>query len=170
MADYYQHQRKRLGILLEDDGESPVGGKWSFDEENRKKVPKKLLKQLPQLPRPVQGEAVEEARKYVEKHFADNYGQTDAFFYPTTHQAARAWLDDFLAQRFAQFGPYEDAIVEGESLLYHSLLTPMLNIGLLQPAGRGGSGAGLCREGGHSSRTLWRASSARSSAGANTCG
>ncbi|MEM6261227.1 MAG: cryptochrome/photolyase family protein [Bacteroidota bacterium] len=133
MADFYQYQRKRLGILVENDGETPVGGKWSFDEENRKKLPKKMVAELPGLSIPSENVYVEEARQYVHAHFPNHLGSTERLIYPISHEAASTWLDDFLVQRFANFGPYEDAIVPKHTFLYHSVLTPALNIGLLTP-------------------------------------
>lgn len=131
MADFYKWQRKRLGILVEDD--QPVGGKWSFDEDNRKKVPKKMLESIPNLALPKHDKIDEEARDYVEAKFASNPGSLEQLFYPTSHAAAKRWLDQFLKQRLVDFGPYEDAIVQGQSWLWHSVLTPTLNIGLLTP-------------------------------------
>ncbi len=131
MADFYKWQRKRLDILIED-GE-PTGGKWSFDEDNRKKVPKKLLPTIPKILSIKHDEIDEEAREYVEKRFPNTLGSIENLYYPTSHAAAKKWLKDFLKNRFENFGVYEDAIVEGESWLWHSLLTPSLNIGLLTP-------------------------------------
>ncbi len=133
MADFYQYQRKKLNILMTEDGEQPIGEKWSFDAENRKKLPKKLVTELPGLLRIDESEYVIEARTYVELHFGDHYGQTGEFNYPITHEKAEEWLHHFLEQRFENFGPYEDAIVPQHSHLYHSVLTPMMNIGLLTP-------------------------------------
>lgn len=132
MADFYKHQRRRLDILMEPDGE-PSGGRWSFDEENRKKVPKTLLNEIPELVTPRHDSIDAAAREYVLERFADNPGNLDTLIYPTSHTQASQWLDGFLETRFERFGPYEDAIVEGESWLWHSVLTPMLNIGLLTP-------------------------------------
>lgn len=129
-TDFYVAQRKQRGLLLEPDGQ-PTGGKWSFDTENRVKFPK--TEAVPVLNWPAPSAEVTKAITYVETHFAHHYGQACDFRYPTTHAAAEAWLDDFLAQRLAKFGVYEDAQVACESVLYHSLLTPMLNIGLLNP-------------------------------------
>lgn len=131
MADFYKWQRQRLDILM--DGDEPAGGQWSFDEDNRKKVPKKLLNSIPELPRLQRDDFDQEAVEYVEKNFADNLGNLDELYYPTSHAEAREWLDDFLEQRLGQFGDYEDAIVQGRSWLWHSVLTPILNIGLLTP-------------------------------------
>jgi deoxyribodipyrimidine photolyase-related protein len=131
MADFYKWQRKRLNVLI-DDGE-PEGGQWSFDEQNRKKVPKKMLPSIPDNLKLTRDDFDDEAKSYVEKHFQDNPGQLDQLFYPTSRKDAKRWLNHFLKHRFVEFGPYEDAIVEGESWLWHSVLTPSLNIGLLTP-------------------------------------
>ncbi|MEC8556136.1 MAG: cryptochrome/photolyase family protein [Planctomycetota bacterium] len=131
MADFYKWQRQRLDILVED-GE-PVGGQWSFDSENRKKVPKKLLPDLPENLALSRDEFDHEAIEYVEQRFADHPGSLERLYFPSSHQAAEAWLKHFLAHRFEMFGDYEDAILEGESWLWHSVLTPALNIGLLTP-------------------------------------
>jgi deoxyribodipyrimidine photolyase-related protein len=131
MADFYQKQRRKRGILL-DAQDKPVGGKWSYDEENRKKFPKK--QNPPPLPNLVLSDHDQEAREYVEKYFPNNPGALDVRkFYPTTHAESWAWFEDFLAVRFRDFGPYEDAIVSTETFLHHSVLTPMLNTGLLTP-------------------------------------
>ncbi len=131
MADFYKWQRKRLGILM--DGNQPVGGKWSFDAENRKKVPKKMLGSIPPLLELKRDSIDEKARKYVQQKFRDNPGEIARLFYPTSHSDAKKWLKHFLENRFDNFGVYEDAIVEGESWLWHSVLTPSLNSGLLTP-------------------------------------
>ena len=132
MADFYMWQRKRLGILLEDDGK-PTGGKWSFDKENRKKVPKAKLRTLPFVPSRSPDDKDAEIAVSIEAQWSDNPGNLSQRYYPETHADAATWLRAFLEERFAEFGPYEDAIVEGESWLWHSVLTPMLNIGLLTP-------------------------------------
>lgn len=134
MADFYRHQRQRLEVMVED-GE-PVGGRWSFDEENRKKVPRKMLAEIPSLPvaaRDAQDDFDESARSHVMTHYGDNPGGLDELIYPTSHAGAERWLACFLDQRFGLFGDYEDAMVKGERWLWHGVLTPMLNIGLLTP-------------------------------------
>jgi len=132
MADFYQYQRRKLNLLMEPD-DKPTGGKWSFDEANRKKIPKKQRTDIPTLTFPVESTWVTEARDYVQQQFPDAIGNAQGFEYPVTHEAASDWLDTFFTQRFAAFGPYEDALVPQQSWLYHSILTPMLNIGLLSP-------------------------------------
>lgn len=131
MADFYKHQRRRLDVLMEDD--EPVGGQWSFDADNRKKVPRKLLDSIPPLPTLGRDELDEAARRHVLDRYPDNPGSLDRLLYPTSHDEARRWLDAFLGQRLELFGAYEDAIVKGERWLWHAVLTPMLNIGLLTP-------------------------------------
>ena len=131
MASFYKYQRRRFDILM--DGDDPKGGQWSFDEDNRKKIPKKLLGEAPRLKPYGADEIAEEARQSVNEDFADHYGEIEDLYWPTTHDAAARWFDRFLEERFERFGPYEDAVVEGKSLLWHSALTPMLNIGLLTP-------------------------------------
>lgn len=131
MADFYKAQRRRLNLLM--DGDEPLGGKWSFDEANRKKVPKTLLKEMPSIPKLKFDEFDSEAKVYVEKRFPDNPGRLNHLYYPTSHRSASKWLDAFLKTRFDRFGDYEDAILEDESWLWHSVLTPMLNVGLLTP-------------------------------------
>lgn len=129
LTSFYIAQRQRLQILV--DGGKPVGGKWSFDPENRKKIPRGLV-----IPRPAEVGAnpyTREAVAYVARHFGDHPGNGEQGLYPVTHTDAEAWLGDFLTHRFALFGDYEDAMVGQETLLFHSLLTPMLNTGLLTP-------------------------------------
>ena len=129
MADFYIRQRKRLNILVEDN--APVGGQWSFDAENRKRIPKGLS--LPNVFQPKTNPWVTEAIHYVEKNFSKNPGALDSFQYPVTFADAEKVLEDFLIHRMRDFGVYEDAIVKEESILFHSVLTPALNIGLLSP-------------------------------------
>lgn len=130
-TEFYIQQRKHLGLLLEPDGR-PVGGKWTFDTENRKRLPAKL--KPPAVCPPVTRASVVEADVYVRTHFPDSLGDPEApFLYPLTPEDSRDWLQDFLDQRLHDFGTYEDAISRDEAVLFHSVLTPMLNIGLLTP-------------------------------------
>ncbi len=132
MADFYRAQRQRLNILVEPDG-TPIGGRWSFDADNRRKIPKSQLPWIPKLNFPKGNAYIDEAQSYVRRHYPHVPGQGETFLYPVTHQAAQQWLGEFLTKRFHDFGPYEDAIVADQNWLYHGVLTPMLNIGLLTP-------------------------------------
>ncbi|MES2268376.1 MAG: cryptochrome/photolyase family protein [Bacteroidota bacterium] len=135
-TDFYIAQRKERKILLEADGK-PIGGKWTYDSENRLRFPKGEV--VPTLAFPAENKYVTDAQEWVDKYYPDNYGDTAspfdnaAGFYPVTYQEAEQWLQNFLKQRFYNFGIYEDAMVAQQSFLYHSVLTPMLNIGLLNP-------------------------------------
>jgi deoxyribodipyrimidine photolyase-related protein len=130
-ADFYTDQRKKYHILL-DDQQKPVGGKWSFDAENRLKYPK--TKTPPEIQFPAENKFVKNAKEWVEMNFPENYGTLDSeFIYPVTFDESRNWLEQFLEKRFYDFGKYEDAIVQNESILNHSVLTPMLNVGIITP-------------------------------------
>lgn len=130
-TDYYINQRKKYGILLNDDG-APVGNKWSYDTENRLKYPSDKIPPITKFPK--LSKYHKEAFEYVNKYFADNYGEIDeGFVYPITFSDSKKWLEQFLEKRFSEFGFYEDAIVANESILNHSVLTPLLNSGLIRP-------------------------------------
>ena len=130
-TSFYKEQRAARDILLEA-GNKPVGGKWSFDAENRKKYPKN--KQPPKVDFPEMTELHQTANDYVAAHFPDNLGLlSDTPLYPYDFSSAEQWLDQFLQRRFEEFGVYEDAIVANESILNHSLLSPLINVGLLEP-------------------------------------
>lgn len=130
-TDFYIHQRKRFRVLVDEDHQ-PVGGKWSFDAENRLRYPKG--KKAPGINFPKADSFWREAQTYVGEKFSSNYGRIDSnFIYPATFEASREWFRQFLKVRFAAFGEFEDAIVARENVLHHSVLTPMLNVGLLTP-------------------------------------
>ena len=133
---FYTQQRKDRGILLEEDGK-PVGGQWTYDTENRKKIPKQTFIPAP-FPAADPNAYVLEAIDYVERYFPANPGTSDMPFsgayYPVTHAEAQAALDLFLRERMHLFGDYEDAIKAQEKTLFHSILSPLINVGLLNPA------------------------------------
>ena len=130
-TDFYTWQRKQRNILLESDGK-PTGGKWTYDADNRAKFPKK--EKAPILEQPKENQYITEAKQYVQQHYGNNYGSvTQEQLFVVTFEDSEKWLDDFLKERFEKFGIYEDAIVANENVLHHSLLSPMLNIGLLEP-------------------------------------
>jgi deoxyribodipyrimidine photolyase-related protein len=132
MADFYTAQRRRLGILVDEDGQ-PAGGRWSFDEENRKRLP--VGHRVPQDPiaTDLPSWMPEEIRRTREQ-FPRAFGNPEGMPWPVTPAGALRWLDDFLDQRLGQFGDYEDAIHTRERVLFHGQLTPMMNAGLLPPA------------------------------------
>lgn len=131
MADFYKDQRRELGVLVDGDGE-PVGGQWSFDEDNRKKLPRKLCP--PELGRENHSEHTKEVIELVHATFADHPGDAREFWWPTTRRGALRWLREFLDTRFELFGPYEDAMSTRSATVFHSVLSPLINLGLITPA------------------------------------
>lgn len=128
-TDFYKQQRLSRNILLEKD-KKPLGGKWTFDDENRLKYPKG--KKAPKTNFLKPNNFYSEAIAYTQKHFPDNYGELNTdFIYPTTYTESKSWLNNFFKSRLADFGAYEDALVTNEHIVHHSVLTPMLNTGLL---------------------------------------
>ena len=131
---FYKWQRRRLNILMDSD-DKPCGGQWSFDEDNRKKLPKNI--EIPKIfPLKFPGSInniINEAKEYVISKFPDNYGSLDNFIYPIDHDSAKKWLIDFCKNKFSKFGLYEDAVLEATNkpFLFHSVISPMMNIGLL---------------------------------------
>jgi deoxyribodipyrimidine photolyase-related protein len=133
MQHFYSWQRRRLDVLMTDTGE-PVGGRWSYDEDNRKKLPRGHPVPDPQrVDATERAPEVEEAIAWVARAFPDNPGEAASFAWPTSHAEADASYERFLAERFAEFGPYEDALSAEHPFVFHSLLTPALNIGLISP-------------------------------------
>jgi deoxyribodipyrimidine photolyase-related protein len=130
-TDFYKYQRLRRNILI-DNQKNPTGGKWTYDDENRLKYPKG--KTVPIVDSLNQNKYYAEAITYTQKYFPDNYGEVNTtFIYPTNFNESKIWLTHFFLSRFSEFGAYEDAIVSNEIILHHSVLTPMLNAGLLTP-------------------------------------
>ncbi len=126
---FYKQQREARDILMEMDG-TPAGGKWTYDVDNRKKYPAKKIPPSIQFPNWTRHH--KEALDYIEEHFTDHLGMTNKeFTYPIDHASAEQWFEDFLRTRFHEFGDYEDAIVKEEIILHHSMLSPLINVGLL---------------------------------------
>ncbi len=124
---FYKYQRIKLDILIKND--KPIGNKWSFDTENRLPLPKNhIVKE--QVSKSKSNKYVIEAIKYVNKYFPDNYGNIN-LIYPIDNKGAKSWLMKFLKERLKLFGKYEDAVHEDEPFLYHSVISPMMNIGIL---------------------------------------
>jgi deoxyribodipyrimidine photolyase-related protein len=130
-TSFYKLQRKKMNILMV--GNDPMGNKWTYDDENRKKYPKSKVPPTIKYPKENK-EFCEEGINYVNTYFRENYGVLNGTIsYPTDFTSSKNWFNDFLNERFAEFGDYEDAIVEKEAILNHSLLSPLLNSGLLTP-------------------------------------
>jgi deoxyribodipyrimidine photolyase-related protein len=127
--EFYKYQRKKLSILI-DKNNKPTGGKWSFDSENRLPLPANI--KVPETVSKVKSDKyIKEAIKYVNKNWSNNYGSLDHFIYPIDSKASKLWLNKFLQERLSKFGAYEDAVSEAEPFVFHSVISPMMNIGLL---------------------------------------
>lgn len=130
MKTFYESQRRRLKILLDKSGD-PVGGQWSFDEDNRKALPKNLTPGP--LPSVQSSPHVDAVKTLVEKMFPDHPGDAKDFWLPTSRRAALDWLDHFCREKLIEFGPYEDALAPHSEFVFHSVLTPFLNVGWITP-------------------------------------
>ncbi len=128
MEHFYRAMRTHFGLLM--DGDEPTGGEWNYDKENRKPLPKGLAP--PEVPGfeadELTSEVIEEVRR-----MPNASGSLDDFLLAVTHQDAEAAFEDFLAHRLADFGPYEDAMSREHATLFHSVISPYLNLGLLEP-------------------------------------
>jgi len=128
-ADFYQWQRERFNVLI-DENYKPVGGKWSYDTQHHRKLAEDAV--LPSFGVFGDNKYVHDAVKWVNEHFPDNPGSTD-FIWPTNHQEARSWLDDFVTNRLDDFAIYLNTVEPRIPWLFHSLLASSLNTGLLRP-------------------------------------
>ena len=127
---FYKQQRIKMDIMMISD--KPEGGKWTYDDQNREKYPKD--KTPPKIDFPEKNQLYFESIDYVNKNFGDNFGLiNDEILYPYDFNTANNWLDNFLKTRFYEFGPYEDAVLKEKSILNHSVLSPLINVGLINP-------------------------------------
>ncbi len=129
MEWFYRTVRRGTGLLM--DGDEPAGGRWNFDAENRKRPPKGLAYPAPLRFAP--DAVTREVLELVAARFADHFGELEPFGLPVTRADARAALDWFVAMALPRFGDFQDAMVDGEDLLFHALLSPAINLGLLTP-------------------------------------
>ena len=130
MNDFYIQQRLRLDILVEN--KKPVGGKWSFDEENRKKLPKNL--EIPERQIIFESKHYQTVGQIINKLFPNNPGQIpEDSWLPVNFEQANQYLDQFCERFLSSFGDYEDAMTTGSDMVFHSCLSALLNNGLLTP-------------------------------------
>ncbi len=128
---FYRKMRSRTGYLM--DGSDPEGGQWNFDKENRESF---LSEENPSPPEPVRFEPddlTRLVRNQVRDAFPKLPGNADGFGWPVTPQQARRALDDFVTNRLARFGTYQDAMWTGQRYLYHSVIAAAMNLRLLDP-------------------------------------
>ncbi|NJK38801.1 MAG: cryptochrome/photolyase family protein [Oscillatoriales cyanobacterium RM2_1_1] len=129
MEDFYREGRKRFDILMAAD--EPLGGRWNFDKENRQPPKGKLNTPAALWFEP--DEITQAVIQQVKELEISLYGQIEPFQWGVTGDQALQVLSHFSEHRLPTFGPYQDAMVTGEDTLWHGLLSPYLNLGLLQP-------------------------------------
>ncbi|NPV46840.1 MAG: cryptochrome/photolyase family protein [Armatimonadetes bacterium] len=131
MEFFYRQMRQRLGVLMA--GNGPAGGRWNFDAENRQGFGREGPSTVPPPLRFTPDATTREVIALVEKRFAGHPGSLAHFDWPVTPEDAEAALKDFVSNRLASFGPYQDAMWTGQPWLYHSRLSAPLNLKLLDP-------------------------------------
>ncbi len=130
---WYRELRMKYAILLEDDGKTPLGGRWNFDADNRESFGKQGPTDVPAPTRMPPDEITTEVMQLVNTRFVDHPGQLESFGWPVTREEALLSLNDFVRERLPLFGQFEDAMWAGEVWLYHSHLSAALNLKLLNP-------------------------------------
>ncbi len=131
MEQFYRAMRKRFDVLMENG--DPVGGRWNFDRANRGAFGKGGPGRIPDPLRFEPDELTSGALEAVSRHFPDHPGSLRTFAWPVTGEQARLALEDFVSHRLARFGQRQDAMWSGEPFLYHSLLSAVMNLRLLDP-------------------------------------
>jgi deoxyribodipyrimidine photolyase-related protein len=128
---WYRHVRRETGVLV-DDGD-PVGGEWNFDDRNRETPPEGWTP--PPTPDFEPDDLTRSVHEWVIDRFDDHWGDPSlaAVQWPVTAEEAERALDHFVEHRLAEFGPYQDAMLDGEWALAHSLVSSSLNLGLIDP-------------------------------------
>lgn len=127
MEYFYREMRRKTGLLM--DGDQPAGGKWNFDHDNRKAAPDDVTVDGPLRFEP--DATTREVLDLVQARFGDNFGDLAPFWFATTRAEALQALDHFIANALPRFGDYQDAMLNENEFLYHAILSPYLNIGLL---------------------------------------
>ena len=131
MATFYKLQRTKMNVLIKDKNK-PVGGKWSFDEDNRKKLPKGIT--IPEVQSFKMSEHTKKLKPFIEKNFTSHPGTLENFNHPTTRKDAIKLYLNFLKEKFTLFGDYEDSMTVKSHTVFHSMLSPIINLGLITPA------------------------------------
>lgn len=130
MEYFYREMRKRTGLLLDDVGE-PAGGKWNYDADNRKALPAGLV---PPEPLRFEPDAItREVMALVGRRFGNHFGDLEPFWFGVTAADAERAAAHFVDTALPLYGDYQDAMKEGEKTLYHAVISPYLNAGLLDP-------------------------------------
>lgn len=126
----YRQLRKKYQVLV-DKSDKPVGGKWSFDAENRKPPDPSLKFEQPEFP--ILDDLTQSVLEEVEQKFAQNPGELHPFAWPVTRKQAERLREHFFQYRLSTFGDFQDAMIQGDPFMSHSMLSAAINIGLLDP-------------------------------------
>ncbi len=129
MEFFYRDMRRRTGLLM--DRDQPEGGQWNYDAENRKPAKHDL-----HIPQPLRFNPNDETRSVLDlvgARFADHFGDLEPFRFPVTRHDAEMAAAHFLREALPRFGDYQDAMLRGEKFLFHSVLSPLINVGLINP-------------------------------------
>ena len=129
MEFFYRDMRRKTGLLME--GKEPVGGQWNLDAQNREALPQKVF--APERAGFQTDETTREVIALVAARFADHFGDLDGFRWAVTREDALQALDEFIETYLPTFGAYQDAMREGDDFLFHAVLSPYINSGLLTP-------------------------------------
>ena len=129
MEHFYRDMRREHAILMQ--GDKPAGGEWNFDAENRKSLPAST--RLPTRLRFPPDEITRAVMALVERRFNHHFGGLEDFGWPVSRQDALRALSDFIDVGLPRFGDYQDAMRAGAPFVFHSLLAPAVNLGLLSP-------------------------------------
>lgn len=129
MEYFYRQMRQKTGLLM--DGSAPAGGTWNFDKDNRKRLPSGVAAFSSATF--VSDAITRDCMALVERRFPRHFGTLDGFDWAVTREDALHALDVFVEKRLPRFGDYQDAMRSQDPFLFHALLSPYLNVGLLQP-------------------------------------
>ena len=133
LDDFYRWQRRRLDILITSDGE-PVGGRWSFDDENRLPPPREP-RNWPIQPVDALDDVDADIAEFIDSiEGLVTVGSPPDGRWATSREGALARLEHFVESGLDGFGPYEDAVLSTDRYLNHSALSPYMNLGLLRPS------------------------------------
>ena len=127
MEFFYREMRKQSGLLMTEGG--PTGGAWNYDHDNRKALPKGLSP--PKRRRFKPDHITLEVIELVEARFGGHFGEVERFGWAVTRADALIALDHFVEDCLGLFGDFQDAMKTDEDFVFHAILSPYLNAGLL---------------------------------------
>ena len=130
MEFFYRDMRRKTGLLMTAQGQ-PEGGRWNLDKDNR--TPPKRGLTYPDPLRFAPDETTSQVMALVADRFATHFGRLENFALPVTAAQAQLALAHFIRFSLPDFGTYQDAMVTGQDWLFHSWLSPAMNLGLLLP-------------------------------------